>query len=320
MALRNFLAAIDETIQPMIAVSLTVVLNICLNFVLIFGMFGAPALGLIGAGLASSISYGVCFILFIIMIRFHKRAQSFDVFQNIHKFDRERFVEVVRLSIPISLTTLFEGLLFNVATILMGWIGVAEQAAYHVGLNVAAMAFMVPWGFAMGGAVRIGLAEGALNAPARGRATIATLSVSMGLMALIAIFVATQGNFIADLYFGFNASEDDAAVRALVISFLPIAAGFMLADAAQVTCNQLLRGLKDVNWPMVITGVSYWLIGFPLCYGLAFHTPLGAIGVWYGLAGGLFAAFIGLGIRLWLQLKVPPKAPEILDHQAPALQ
>lgn len=305
MVLRNFLASIDETMQPLLAVTLAVLLNIGLNAVLIFGLFGVPALGLIGAGIASSISYAVCLIIFVVMIQRHKRAREFDIFQNILQFDRERFSEVVRLSIPISLTTLFEGLLFNVAIILMGWIGVAEQAAYHVGLNVAAMAFMVPWGFAMGGAVRVGLAEGAGDARARMRAASLTLAVSMGLMTVIALFVATQGGFIADLYFGFDSKENDAVVRALVLSFLPVAAGFMIVDAAQVTCNQLLRGMKDVNWPMVITGVSYWLIGFPLCYGLTFHTSLGAIGVWWGLAAGLFVAFIGLGIRLWLLLRRP---------------
>lgn len=308
MVLRNFLAAIDETMQPLLAVTLAVLLNIGLNAVLIFGMFGAPALGLVGAGIASSIAYAVCLIMFIVMIKRHKRAREFDVFQNLLKFDRERFVDVIRLSVPISVTTLFEGLLFNVAIILMGWIGVAEQAAYHVGLNVAAMAFMVPWGFAMGGAVRIGLAEGAFDTQARTRAAVMTLVVSMSLMAVIALFVATQGGFIADLYFGFDSKDNDAAVRALVLSFLPVAAGFMIVDAAQVTCNQLLRGLKDVNWPMVITGVSYWLIGFPLCYGLTFHTSLGAIGVWWGLAGGLFVAFIGLGIRLLQLLKRQPLA------------
>ncbi|GHB03644.1 multidrug resistance protein NorM [Algimonas arctica] len=305
MVLRNFLATIDETLQPLIAVTLAVLLNIGLNAVLIFGLFGFPALGLIGAGIASSISYAVCFLIFVVMIQRHERAREFDVFQNVLKFDRERFVEVVRLSVPISLTTLFEGLLFNVAIILMGWIGVAEQAAYHVGLNVAAMAFMVPWGFAMGGAVRVGLAEGAGDAQARKRSAYMTLGVSMGLTAVIALFVATQGGFIADLYFGFDSKENDAPVRALVLTFLPVAAGFMVVDAAQVTCNQLLRGLKDVNWPMVITGVSYWLIGFPLCYGLTFQTSMGAIGVWWGLAVGLFVAFIGLGIRLLLLLRRP---------------
>ncbi len=315
-ALRNFLAALDETVWPMILVSLTVLLNIVLNALLIFGLLGFPELGLIGAGIASSLSYAISFGLFVVLIRWHKRAKRFDVFRNVIRFDRERFGEVVRLAWPISITTLFEGMLFNVAILVMGRIGVAEQAAYQVGLNVAAMAFMVPWGFAMGGAVRIGLAEGAGNAPARARAAGTTLLVSTVLMAAIALFTALQGDFIASLYFGFEPEPKDEAVRALVLLFLPVAAAFMIVDAAQVTCNQLLRGLKDVTVPIYITGVSYWIIGFPLCWYLAFYTPLGAVGIWWGLAAGLFAAFIGLGIRLWLQLQRPPQPPEVMDTPA----
>lgn len=317
MVLRNFLASIGKTMMPMVLVSITVAINIGLNAVLIFGLLGAPALGLIGAGIASSVAYAICFVLFVIYIGLQPEAREFRVFENWHKFDRERFAEVVKLSIPISLTTLFEGMLFNAAIILMGWIGVAEQAAYHVGLNVAAMAFMVPWGLAMAGSVRIGIAEGAGDSAARNRATLSTLLVALGLMTAIALFVALEGDLIADFYFGSRNEEADLLTRALVLSFLPVAAAFMVVDAAQVTCNQLLRGLKDVNWPMVITGVSYWVIGFPLCYGLAFHTPMGAIGVWYGLAGGLFAAFIGLGIRLWQQLKRPPAPPDLVPERAP---
>jgi MATE family multidrug resistance protein len=317
-ALRNFLAALDETIWPMILVSLTVLLNIGLNALLIFGLWGFPELGLIGAGIASSISYAVSFGLFVLLIRWHERAKQFQVFRNVFSFDRERFGEVVRLAWPISITTMFEGMLFNVALFVMGIIGVAEQAAYQVGLNVAAMAFMVPWGFAMGGAVRIGLAEGAGNAPARMRAAGTTLLVSTVLMAGIALFTALQGEFIASLYFGFEPEPDDAVVRSLVLLFLPVAAAFMIVDAAQVTCNQLLRGLKDVTVPIYITGFSYWVVGFPLCWSLAFYTPLGAVGVWWGLAAGLFVAFIGLGIRLWQQLQRPPSPPEVMAPEGMA--
>ena len=312
-ALRNFLAALDETVWPMILVSLTVVLNIALNALLIFGLLGFPELGLVGAGIASSVSYAVAFALFVWLVRRHKRARHFGIFQNLHRFDAERFREVVRLSWPISLTTMFEGLLFNVAILVMGLIGVAEQAAYQVGLNVAALAFMVPWGFAMGGAVRIGLAEGAGDVGARSRAAGATLGISIGLMSVIALATWLGGDTIASLYFGFDHDPDDAAVRALVILFLPVAAAFMVVDAAQVACNQLLRGLKDVDVPVVITGISYWLIGFPLCWWLALHTPLGAVGVWWGLAAGLLAAFIGLGTRLWRQLQRPPRPPALRD-------
>ena len=316
-ALRNFLAALDETVWPMVLVSITVVLNIALNFLLIFGMFGFPELGLIGAGIASSLSYAACFALFVVLIARHKRARHFDVFRNMLSFDRERFGEVVRLSIPISATTLFEGMLFNAALLVIGLIGVAEQAAYQVGLNVIAMAFMVPWGFAMGGAVRVGLAEGAGDIGARWRAAGATMIISVGLMAALALFTAFQGELIGDLYFGFEPEPDDAAVRALVLLFLPVAAWFMVIDAAQVAANQLLRGLKDVDVPVYITGVSYWLIGFPLCWYLAFHTPLGAVGVWWGLAAGLLAAFTGLGIRLVQQLRRPPNPPQLSSGVMP---
>ena len=317
MALRNFLAALDETIGPMWIVAGTVALNIALNAVLIFGLFGLPALGVVGAGIASSIAYTVSFILFMWLIRRHPRARRFDVFRNVHRFDAERFTEVARLSWPISLTTLFEGMLFNAALLVVGLIGVAEQAAYQIGLNVAALAFMVPWGFAMGGAVRIGLAEGAANAPARTRAAVSTLTISALLMAAIAWFAATQGHLITGAYLGFEPEAGDLAVRDLVLLFLPVAAAFMVVDALQVAANQLLRGLKDVTVPVFITGVSYWLIGFPLCWWLAFHTPLGAVGVWWGLAAGLLAAFIGLGTRLWQQLRRPPRPPEVL-HPEPA--
>jgi len=88
-----------------------------------------------------------------------------------------------------------------------------------------------------------------------------------------------------------------------------MAAAFMFFDAAQVAINQLLRGLSDVRWPMFITGISYWVIGFPVAFILALHTDIGAPGVWYGLMAGLVAAFIGLGIRLWLQLRSPKLTP-----------
>ena len=79
----------------------------------------------------------------------------------------------------------------------------------------------------------------------------------------------------------------------------------MFFDAVQVACNQLLRGLADVKWPMVITGISYWVIGFPIAFYTALYTDIGAKGIWYGLTAGLMMAFIGLGIRLWLQLRQP---------------
>ncbi|MGB6231080.1 MAG: MATE family efflux transporter, partial [Litorimonas sp.] len=177
MVLRNFLAALNKTLVPLLIVTVSVIINAGLNAVLIFGMLGVPALGLVGAGIASSISYALCFGMLGVYVSTDRLAAPFEIFRNLFAFDRERFAELTRLAWPISVTTLFEGMLFNAAALLMGAIGVRELAAYQVGLNVASMAFMLPFGFAMAGATRIGLAEGAGNAGARMRAVQATMLI-----------------------------------------------------------------------------------------------------------------------------------------------
>jgi MATE family multidrug resistance protein len=311
MVLRNFLAALNKTLVPLLIVTLAVGINATLNAILIFGLLGFPAFGLVGAGIASAISYTLCFVFMATYVTKDRDAGPFEIFRNLFEFDRDRFVEIIRLSWPISVTTIFEGTLFNAAALVMGVIGVRELAAYQVALNVASMAFMLPWGFAMAGATRIGLAEGAGDAAARGRAVTTTLLIAVGGMSLIAVFVASFPQLIAHAYMSPDDTENIATLL-LIIGFLPIAAAFMVFDAVQVVCNQLLRGLKDVNAPMYITGISFWVIGFPACYYLAVMTDHGANGVWYGLLIGLTAAFIGLGTRLWLRLRQPPRPPEVL--------
>ena len=297
MVLRNFLAALEKTVIPFILVSIVTALNIFLNYILIFGNFGAPRLELVGAGIASSLSYIFGFSLFIFYIRLDARANSFQIFKNFWKRDWARFKEVIALGWPISLTTLFEGMLFNAAVIIMGVIGVMEQAAYQIALNVVALAFMLPWGLSMAGAVRIGLAEGAENKLAVKRCASVTLFVSVCAILLMAVPIAIVPEFIASLYLELD-NPTNAQVIALIIGFLPIAVAFMLFDASQVAANQLLRGLKDVRWPMVLTGISYWVIGFPIAYYLGLKTSLGANGVWYGLMAGLITASVLLIWRL----------------------
>lgn len=303
--LRNFLATIGKTMVPFLLVSLGSLINIFLNYILIFGKFGAPEMGLIGAGIASSFSYALGFLFFVIYISWDKRAKTFDLFQRFFVPDWERFREVVKLGWPISVTITFEGMLFNAAGLIVGAIGVSELAGYQVALSFASAAFMLPFGMAMAGAVRIGLAQGANNAPAKRRASTTTITACVILIMVFAIPAWVSPDSIAGLYI----DESNAATRDVfnwVILFLPLAAGFMFFDAVQVAANQLLRGLSDVKWPMFITGISYWLIGFPVAFYLALHTDVGAPGVWYGLMVALIAAFIGLGIRLWLQLRQLP--------------
>ncbi|MEM9618712.1 MAG: MATE family efflux transporter [Pseudomonadota bacterium] len=300
--LRNFLAAIERTRWPLIFIILTTALNAFLNYLLIYGNWGFPQLGLVGAGVASALSHAVGFFTLVTYITFEKRARQFNLFENFLTPDWERLREVISLGWPIGVTIAFEAMLFNAAVFLMGRIGVDEVAAYQVALNVAAVAFMMPLGLSMAGAVRVGLKEGAKDVAGVRRAAALTILSCIGAIMIIAIPVMAAPRGIAELYL--DASDpENAIVLGLVASFLPIAAAFALFDAIQVAAAQALRGLKDVRIPMIMTGISYWVIGFPVAAGLGLFTPLGAVGVWYGLLASLLSAAILLGGRLWLITK-----------------
>ena len=297
MALRNFLATINKTTIPLVLIVITAALNAAFNYVLIFGKFGAPKLDLLGAGIASSLASVFSFIFFVIYIKIDTSARKFDLFKNWWKPDWPRFRDVVKLGWPISVSTIFEGMLFNAGVLLMGVIGVVEMAAYQIGLNVASLVFMVPWGLSMAGAVRIGHAAGAGNLDAAKRAGLVCVALSTITMSILALSIVFSPSVITSLYVDAKPSSD--ALRSLVMGFLPLVAGFMFFDAVQVAANQLLRGLKDVQVPMIMTGISYWIIGFPVAFYLGLKTDVGADGIWYGLTAGLIAASILLGARLW---------------------
>jgi MATE family multidrug resistance protein len=301
MVLRNFLAALEKTFIPLLLVGLCTALNVILNYIFIFGNFGVPRLELMGAGIASSLSYCIGFFIFLYYISKDKRTHKFQIFQNFFSIKFTQLNEILRLGGPISITTLFEGMLFNVAIIIMGLIGVMEAAAYQVTLNIASLAFMLPYGMSMAGAVRIGLAAGARDNEAAKRAASTTVIACICAIMIIAIPVSLYPEITASLFLDLK-KEVNSNVINLVIGFLPIATGFMLFDSIQVAANQLLRGLKDVNWPMLLTGISYWLFGFPIAYILALKTDVGPKGVWYGLMAGLALASILLSGRLLSKL------------------
>ncbi|PHR61004.1 MAG: hypothetical protein COA43_05000 [Robiginitomaculum sp.] len=298
MVLRNFLAALEKTKIPLVLVIITTAINAGLNYLFIFGTFGFPRLELLGAGIASSLTYFIGFMMFVVYISFDKRAAQFEIFKNMFNMNWARMREIIKLGWPISITIVFEGMLFNACVLIMGLIGLIEVAAYQIALNIIALAFMLPYGLSMAGAIRVGLAVGADDHAAVKRAGITTTYTAIIGIMLFAIPIAISPTFVASLYMDPN-MENSTAVLALVASFLPIAAAFMFFDAAQVALNQVVRGLKDVKWPMFAGGISYWVIGFPIAYILAIHTDMGPKGVWYGLLASLTVASVLLTYRFW---------------------
>ena len=297
-SLRNFLAALALTRFPLFLTIFTTLLNGGLNYILIFGHFGAPSLGLVGAGIASSLAYGISFAILLFYCYRQKQAAEFEIFYNFFSLDWSRFIELVRLGIPISVTTFFEGMLFNACVLLMGVLGVLEMAAYQISLNVVALVFMIPLGLSMAGGVRIGLAAGAGDRQRVRLASLATIGLAIFVSLCFAIIIALFPEWVARAYLNLE-DKKNLPVFELIGLFLPIAAAFMMFDAVQVAANQLLRGLKDVYVPMLLTGISYWLVGFPAAFYFGLHTELGPIGIWVGLLTSLVFAAILLSVRLW---------------------
>ena len=296
--LRNFFAAIERTRAPLIFIMITTLINAFLNWLLIYGNWGFPQMELVGAGLASSLSHAIGFFALVAYATLENSAKRFTLFHNFFAADWPRFREVIRLGWPISMTVAFEAMLFNACVFLMGRIGVDEMAAYQVALNVAALAFMAPLGLSMAGCVRVGLMEGAGNKAGVRRASVMPILCSIGFIMLAALPMMAVPELIAGFYLGKGGVENDT-VLSLVTLFLPIAAAFALFDATQVAASQALRGLKDVRAPMIITGIAYWGIGFPVAAFLGLYTDVGAVGIWYGLLISLVAAALMLGARLW---------------------
>lgn len=314
IVLRNFLAAIERTRAPLLFIIVTTLINALLNWLLIYGNLGFPRLELVGAGIASSLSHALGFLALVVYCTTEARARRFTLFRNFSAPDWSRFSEIARLGWPISVTIAFEAMLFNACVFLMGRIGVDEMAAYQVALNVAALAFMGPLGLSMAGGVRVGLMAGRQDREGVRRAALVSILACIGAIMLIAAPMLAAPRAIAELYLD---ATDPANIRviALVASFLPIAAAFALFDATQVAAGQALRGLKDVRAPMIITGAAYWAIGFTIAAGLGLATPVGAVGVWYGLLAGLASAAIMLSARLWwiTRERAGPLAPAPAD-------
>ena len=298
IVLRNYLAAIERTRAPLYFIIGTTFFNAFINWLLIYGNWGFPALGLVGAGIASSLSHALGFALLVLYARYEKESAKFDLFTRFAHPDWERLRDVFRLGWPIGVSFAFEAMLFNAAILLMGRIGVNEVAAYQIALNVAALGFMGPLGLSMAGATRIGLKAGARDRAGVRRAAAVSIFSCIGAIMIVAIPMMFAPHFIAGLYLNADLAKN-AEVISLVAIFLPIAASFALFDAIQVSANQALRGLKDVRIPMVLTFISYWVIGFPVSAWLGLGTEIGAKGVWYGLVAGLGAASLMLGARLW---------------------
>lgn len=287
---RQFAESLGRPWVPMGIMIADIGLNALLNWMFVFGNLGCPALGLAGSGWATLLARLAAVAVLAVWLQ---RARVFAVVRAAPwaGWERGRFVQLLKLGVPASGMLLFEGGAFVATALMMGWLGTVPLAAHQIAIGCASLAFMFPLGLSLAVSMRISRAQGEGRADALRPIGFGALGLGLAIMLVFALAFAFAGRWITA---GFTPAED---VAALAAQLLVVAAFFQLFDGGQVISVGALRGLHDVRVPSVITFVAYWVISLPLGYWLAFHTRLGAAGLWTGLAAGLGCAALLLGWR-----------------------
>jgi MATE family multidrug resistance protein len=295
LVLRSFLAALERPGWPLVIGILALPVNVGAAWVLMFGKLGFPALGLVGAGIATTLSSTFLFLGLVAVVLRDRTLRRYHLFGRFWRADWPRYKALWRIGIPIGLTLAFEVTIFNAAALLMGRIGADELAAHAIALQIASFCFMVPFGIGQAVTVRVGRAYGAQDPGGVTRAGWTAYALGVGFMSFTAMLMLFAPHLLLAVFLDL-ADPKNAPVIGFAVSFLVLAALFQLADAAQAVGSGMLRGLQDTRVPMIYAGVGYWGIGLPLSIGLAFWTSLRGIGIWIGLATGLTVVAL---LMLW---------------------
>lgn len=302
--LRAFLSAVERPRVIFWSTLAGALLNGLLNWVLIFGNWGAPELGVRGAAIASLGTTALTFFILAAHVVFDRKEAEYTIFARFWRPDWPDLRDVLRLGLPISVTILAEVTLFLGASVVMGWLGVVALAAHGIALQLSSIAFMVPMGLSQAATVRVGRAFGAGDVVGLSRAAWAAMTVCLAFATVSGLLFWFLPAPLISLFLDGTEAQSPSVV-AYAVPLLMIAALFQLLDNAQAVGAGLLRGLRDTRIPMIVAIFSYWCVGFPLAWVLGFAAGLGGIGVWAGLAVGLLFAAVMLNAR-FLVLRPKP--------------
>ncbi len=286
MALRFFNDGMSATRPGMYIALLGVIINVPANYLLMYGAWGFPMLGAVGCGYATSI---VALCMFLAMLAFtmtHKPYRRFEIFSSFRKPDWAYLKEILRVGIPIGISSTMEVTMFAMVSLLMGSLSTIAVAGHQIAINFSAMTFMVPYGLSTAITTRVGNAVGRKSITEARRRGFVGIALSTIFMSLTAIIMFTVPGLISGIY------TQDPAVKQVAVSLLYMAAIFQISDGLQVSGYGALRGLKDTKIPMYVNLVAYWIVGLPLGYYLGIIENIGPRGLWMGLIAGLTVAAI----------------------------
>ena len=291
LALRFTTEGIGHTRPIMFTSLLALVCNVFLNYVLMFGKFGAPALGVVGCGAASAITMWLVATALALHMFFSRHYRPFKIFSRVAPLRASALKEIVVLGVPIAITITAEAGLFSAVSILMGTRGTEITAAHQIAINFSATTFMIPLALSSATTIQVGQLIGAGKLQSARTSGAVGIGLCAFFMSLSAIFLLIFRDAVVSLY------TDDAAVRGIAISLLLMAAIFQVADGVQIGAAGALRGFKDTRFPMGVNMFAYWMIAFPLAFlaAITFQAPPNYI--WGGFVVGLGIAAILLSWR-----------------------
>ncbi len=294
--LRNFVSALGRPIFATAITALALGASLLFNWMFVFGNLGAPAWGLEGSALASVLTSLFVLASYLVAIRADRRLRRYRIFGNWWRPEWSRFAEILRLGSPIMVIIIAEAGLFSGAALLMGRIGASELAGHTIALQIAALAFQVPFGVGQAATIRVGYHYGARDRDAIGRAGWTGLAMAAAFMALPAALMLFAPMLLLRIYVD-PLAPANAAMVGFAVQYMLVAAAFQLFDGVQAVAAGALRGLQDTRVPMWIALFSYWVPGYGVAIWLGFNTPLEGTGVWIGLATGLVFAAVLLTAR-----------------------
>ena len=262
-----------------------------LNYILIYGKFGAPALGAVGAAYGTLASRVLMIFVLLYFISKKKVFKPYKIVVSWFAIEKERVLKIFKLGYPTALQMFFEIGIFASAVLLSGVIGTDEQAANQIALNLSTMTFMVATGVAVTATIRVGNQKGLGD-----YYNLKRIAISNILLMIIISIIAAIGFMSLRMYLPWIYIDDENVVN-IASKLLIIAGLFQISDGIQVVVLGALRGLQDMFIPMWLVFVSYWIIGFPVCFYLGLMTELGTFGVWIGLLVGLTVSATLLYLR-----------------------
>ena len=299
-AIKQFTDGMSMTKYPMYATLIANIINVVLNYLLIFGKFGFPEMGMVGAAYGTLVSRIIMVIYLWTLLRYKERSRK--IVRNIKLFTLDFLIikKIVNIGSLSAMQMFFEVAIFTSAIWLSGLLGKNSQAANQIALNLSSMTFMVAMGLSVASMIRVGNQKGLQNYRELRRIAFSIFLLGILLAVFFALLFFIFHKSLPNVYVDLNDTanyKDNMEVLSIASNLLLAAAFFQISDSIQVVVLGALRGLQDVKIPTILTFISYWVVGFPVSYFLGKEEMYGSFGIWLGLLAGLTTASVLLFIR-----------------------